>query len=120
MASPVKIQNFRYGVHLKFLRAFYTRPGINRVNRSSHRTSIYPVFNRLFFDTGHPDRTVWYIGRFVILLALNFLYSMLILMLRYILNLNYLFSIKFHGVMVNIQDFLFGAPILSLDETYFL
>ena len=22
--------------------------------------------------------------------------------------------------MVNIQDFLFGAPILSLDETYFL
>ena len=31
MASPVKIQNFRYGVHLKFLRAFYTRPGINRV-----------------------------------------------------------------------------------------
>ena len=32
MASPVKIQNFRYGVHLKFLRAFYTRPGINRVN----------------------------------------------------------------------------------------
>ena len=31
MASPVKIQNFRYGVHLKFIRAFYTRPGINRV-----------------------------------------------------------------------------------------
>ena len=34
MASPVKIQNFRYGVHLKFIRAFYTRPGINRVNKS--------------------------------------------------------------------------------------
>ena len=38
MASPVKIQNFRYGVHLKFLRAFYTRPGINRVKVNSHLT----------------------------------------------------------------------------------
>ena len=37
-----------------------------------------------------------------------------------ILILNYLFSIKFHGVMVNIPDFLFGALSLSLDETYFL
>ena len=34
--------------------------------------------------------------------------------------LNYLFSIKFHGVMVKIPDFLFGALSLSLDETYFL
>ena len=33
---------------------------------------------------------------------------------------NYLFSIRFHGVMVNIPDFLSGAPSSSLGETYFL
>ena len=31
----------------------------------------------------------------------------------------YLFSIRFHGVMVNIPDFLFGAPSSSLGEIYF-
>ena len=35
-------------------------------------------------------------------------------------KLYYLFSIRFHGVMVNIPDFLFGAPSSSLGETYFL
>ena len=36
-----------------------------------------------------------------------------------ILILNYLLSIKFHGIMVKIPDFLFGALSLSLNGTFF-